>query len=487
MSRFTLTDRPIPDKTVLPAETAAGAVSTFVGLVRDHNEGRPVLRLEYEVYPELAQKEGERIVAEALGRFPILDAACVHRFGTLEIGDVAIRAEAAGAHRAEAIRACEWIVEEVKRRVPIWKREHYAAPSIPGAVESTEWVNATTGGQPVVTAEGYYARQARLPEVDQARLAKAWVLVVGAGGLGAPALQYLAGAGVGRLTIVDPDRVELSNLHRQPLYGVDDLGIAKATAAARRLRAINPLIQIVAIEERLDASNAEAIVGDHDVVIDGTDRLETKFLLNRVCVGFDVPLIVGSVHRFEGQLQVVRPEGPCLRCLWPEPPEDGCVGTCAEVGVLGVTPGLLGTMQATEALKLLLGLPTARGVTLVDLLGPSVQRLALPRRSDCPVCGAGASPLADLAPDPHERTEWHPDDYLAIDVREADEIAARPSGLRPIPTSAWITPESDLPLLLVCASGVRSLRLARELTASGVPAFSLVGGVGALGLTHRRS
>ncbi|RYG85310.1 hypothetical protein EON77_05800 [bacterium] len=138
-------------------------------------------------------------------------------------------------------------------------------------------------------------------------------------------------------------------------------------------------------------------------------------------------------------------------------------------------------MQATEALKLLLGLEPAKGVLLVDLLGPSMQRLDLPRRPDCPVCGVGAEPLEGLTADPHEVRTWHPDDYLAIDVREADEVAARPSGLRHIPTSAWTMPEADRPLLLVCASGVRSLRLARELTAAGIPAFSLVGGIGTLG------
>jgi adenylyltransferase/sulfurtransferase len=474
LTRFRLTAEPIDDNSLLSADSAAGAISTFVGIVRNHNEGRPVQRLEYESYPELAQREGERIVAEALAKFPILDAVCVHRTGTLEIGEVAIRAETAGAHRREVIRACEWIVEEVKRRVPIWKKEHYADGD-------SGWVNATTPGKAVVEADAYYARQQTLLELDQSRLSGAHVLVVGAGGLGCPALLYLAGAGVGHITIVDPDRVEVSNLHRQVLFGVDDLGIAKATAAARRLRSLNPLIQIQAIVGRLEESNVFELVEAHHLVLDGTDRLTTKFLLNRVSVGLRKPLIVASVHRFEGQIQVVRPDGPCLQCLWPEPPEDGCVGTCAETGVLGVTPGLLGTMQAAEGLKLLLGFPTLEGVSMVDLLRPESRKLKLARREDCPICGQGAQPLKGFDPTSMELLQPDLADYESIDIRERDEVAIRPSGLPNVPLSAWKTPAANKPLLLVCASGRRSLALAKRLRGEGVSAYSLAGGVQSLG------
>ena len=470
MSRFSLTIEPIPAG-LLGENLSAGAVATFVGIVRDHNEGRAVERLEYEAYPDLAQKEGERIVAEAMGRFPILDARCVHRVGSLRLGEAAIRAEAAGAHRGEAFRACEWIVEEVKRRVPIWKKERYAEGD-------SGWVNATTPGRAEVTDGAYYARQ-RLA-VDQDRLTGARVLVVGAGGLGCPALQYLVGAGVGRVTVVDPDRVEVSNLHRQVLFGVEDLGMPKAVAAARRLRGLNPLVRIEAVEARVDARNVRALVEEHDLVLDGTDRLETKFLLNRVCVGVGRPLVAASVHRFEGQLQVVRPGGPCLECLWPTPPEDGCVGTCAEVGVLGVTPGLLGTMQATEGLKALLGLPGLEGVLMVDLLRMSTQTLRLARRPGCPVCGDGARPLEGLAFEEIELSDPPLGEFVVVDIRERDEVAALPlPGVRNVPLSEWETPEGRL--LLVCAAGKRSLALARRLRAEGVEAYSLAGGAGALG------
>jgi adenylyltransferase/sulfurtransferase len=479
MTRFDLTNAPIPEVPLLPANLSAGAVSAFVGYVRDHNEGRPVRRLEYEAYPELAQKEGERIVGEALGRFPILDARCRHRTGVLELGDVAIRVEAAGAHRAEAIRACEWIVEEVKRRVPIWKKEHYADGD-------SGWVNATTPGHAEVTSDDYYRRQASLAEVGsagQASLADLRILVVGAGGLGCPALAYLAGAGVGHLTVVDPDRVEASNLHRQVLFGIDDLGMAKAVAAARRLRALNPFITANPIEAAVTASNAVELVAAHDLVLDGTDRLATKFLLNRVCVALGKPLLVASVHRFEGQLQLVRPGGPCLECLWPEPPADGCVGTCAEVGVLGVTPGVLGTLQATEAIKWRLGLPgpvSDGSLLLFDLLSLRSQTLRLPRRADCPVCGPSAEPLRGI----EEIELAHPDlgAFEIVDIREPDEVEADPlAGVPNRPLSTWTVPEGGTrPLLLVCARGVRSGRLARQLREAGYAAYSLRGGAEAL-------
>ncbi len=469
MSRFRLETSPIEGESLLPLNLATGAIATFEGIVRNHNEGRPVRQLEYEVYPELAQKEGERIVAEAMGRFPILDAICIHRTGVLELGEVAIRAEAAGAHRGEAFRACEWIVEEVKRRVPIWKKEHYADGD-------SGWVNATTPGQAELTDEAYYARQ-RLA-VDQSRLGEARVLVVGAGGLGCPALQYLAGAGVGHITIVDPDRVEVSNLHRQVLFGVDDLGISKAIAAARRLRALNPLIQIEAIEATLDARNAFELVDRHDLVLDGTDRLETKFLLNRVCTGYRKPLIVASVHRFEGQLQVVRPGEACLACLWPEPPPDGCVGTCEEVGILGVTPGVLGTMLAAEALKLLLGYRTVEGVMMVDLLRSETRVLRLLKSPKCLVCGS-ENPLSSISidPEPLELDSVPLEGYEVIDIREPHEVEMEPSGFRNLPLSVWQSPTSELPLLLVCATGRRSLDLTKRLRTEGVRAYSLAGGV----------
>ncbi|HSI71533.1 MAG TPA: ThiF family adenylyltransferase, partial [Fimbriimonas sp.] len=321
---FTISRDPVIGP-LLESDQRTGAVVVFEGLVRNRNDGKRVKALEYEAFDEMAVLHGQRILLEAKDRFGLLDVSCVHRVGLLELGDVAIRVEAAAEHRREAFEACEWVVDEVKRRVPIWKKEHYVdGPS--------DWLNA--GGQNVLTEEAFYARQQRLEEVDQKRVSQASVLVVGAGGLGCPAILYLAAAGVGRLGIVDGDFVEPSNLHRQPLYRASDVGRPKARLAAERARSLNPFIEVEAISERLSARNAH-LIEPYDIVLDCTDNFATKFLLNDLCVIQGKPLVVVSIHKFEGQLLVVMPGGPCLRCLWPEAPVDGCVGTCADDGVLG--------------------------------------------------------------------------------------------------------------------------------------------------------
>jgi len=456
---------------LLPPNVAAGGVVTFEGRVRDLNDGQRVSALEYEAYDTLALREGERILTEARERFPLVGIACAHRVGLLQLGDVAIRVEAASAHRREAFEACEFVVDEVKRRVPIWKKEHYRAGP-------TEWLNAQ--GTNMVTEAAFYDRQMRLAEVGpagQARLRKARVLVVGAGGLGCPALTYLAAAGVGTIGIVDADRVEATNLHRQPLYRAADVGRPKARLAAERLRAQNPLIRVEAFQERLTAENAAERLAPYDVVLDGTDNFATKFLLNDAAVLAAKTLVTASIHQLEGQIQVIRPGGPCLRCLWPAAPEDGCVGSCAEDGVLGFVPGVLGTLQAAEAVKAILGMPTlSTELALVDLGNLGVQRLRLPRDPRCPVCGEHPT-VAALTPPPHVVTKIAPGDLL-VDVREDEE-----SDADPIPTalrmpSSRFAPDSPLfatasRVVLVCQRGTRSDTLARRL---GNRFVSLAGG-----------
>src|SRR5687767_5633111 len=234
MSAFSFSASPI-DAAALAAPLArpdAGGFASFEGRVRNANEGRAVTALEYEAFEELAVAEGARIVEDAIGRHGALAARCVHRLGRLEVGDVAVWIGAVAPHRAEAFAACRDIIDAVKHRLPIWKKEHYADGD-------SGWVNcAHPEGTHVRPCAFDYARQAALPEVGargQARLAESTVLVVGAGGLGCAALASLAGAGVGELLIVDHDRVQASNLHRQPLFTVADVGRPKAEAAAGRL------------------------------------------------------------------------------------------------------------------------------------------------------------------------------------------------------------------------------------------------------------
>jgi molybdopterin/thiamine biosynthesis adenylyltransferase/rhodanese-related sulfurtransferase len=245
-------------------------------------------------------------------------------------------------------------------------------------------------------AHARHARQLLLPEVGlagQERLRRARVLVVGAGGLGSPVAMYLAAAGVGQLTIVDPDDVEPSNLHRQLLHGTADVGRPKVESAADRLRLIDPDVAVTPVRARLDASNALALVGSHDLVVDGTDSFAARYLVNDVCVAAGVPNVYGSVSRFDGQVAVLATrEGPCYRCLFPEPPAPGAVPSCAEGGVLGVLPGLVGTIQATEALEILLGAgePLVGRLLLVDALRMRFTTVAVERDPACPACGDAA-------------------------------------------------------------------------------------------------
>ncbi|HEY1251567.1 MAG TPA: molybdopterin-synthase adenylyltransferase MoeB [Thermoanaerobaculia bacterium] len=238
-----------------------------------------------------------------------------------------------------------------------------------------------------------YARHLIMPEVGvegQKRLKSARVLAVGAGGLGSPLALYLAAAGVGTIGLVDFDVVDDSNLQRQILYGTADVGRPKLAAASARLRDLNPNVEVVALEERLTSENALSIVRGFDVVADGTDNFPTRYLVNDACVLTGKPNVYASIFRFEGQASVFWAEkGPCYRCLYAEPPPPGLVPSCAEGGVLGILPGLLGTIQATETIKLLLGAgdPLIGRLLLVDALSMRFRELKLRKNPDCVVCG----------------------------------------------------------------------------------------------------
>ncbi|RKG79455.1 molybdopterin-synthase adenylyltransferase MoeB [Corallococcus terminator] len=241
-----------------------------------------------------------------------------------------------------------------------------------------------------------YRRHLTLPEVGeegQARLLKSKVLLLGAGGLGSPAALYLAAAGVGTLGIVDADVVDLSNLQRQVLHTLERRGQPKVQSAKAAIEALNPDVKVVPFEERLTTANVERILADFDLVLDGGDNFPTRYLLNDACVLAGKPNIHGSVFRFEGQVTTFLPNnGPCYRCLYPVPPPPELAPSCAEAGVLGVLPGLIGMLQATEALKLLLGVGESLSGRLLtfDALGTRFHELKLRRDPECPVCAPGA-------------------------------------------------------------------------------------------------
>lgn len=240
-----------------------------------------------------------------------------------------------------------------------------------------------------------YSRHLLLPEVGisgQQRLAAARVALIGAGGLGAPASLYLVAAGVGQLTLIDDDRVERSNLQRQVVHADARIGMAKTESARIALMALNPTVRIEARNERLQASNVEALLAEHDVVIDGADNFPTRYLLSAACRRLGLPLVYGAVHRFTGQVSVFDPrraDSPCYRCLFPEPPTAAEAPNCAEAGVLGVLPGTIGLLQATEVIKILLGAgsPLVGRLLCYDALASTFRELRLPRDPSCPGCG----------------------------------------------------------------------------------------------------
>ena len=354
-----------------------------------------------------------------------------------------------------------------------------------------------------------YARHLILPEVGpegQRRLKAARVLVVGAGGLGSPLALYLAAAGVGTLGLVDFDVVDASNLHRQTLFGTPDVGRPKLAAAAERLRAMNPNLRIEPFEQRLTSANALAIVRAFDVVADGTDNFPTRYLVNDACVLEGKPNVYASVFRFEGQASVFwAAKGPCYRCLFAEPPPPGLVPSCAEGGVLGVLPGLLGTMQAAETLKLILGAgdPLIGRLVLVDALGMRFRELKIRKNPDCVVCGSkptvtslidyeafcGETPAVPAAAADEATVEElrekrdRGDRFVLLDVREAHEWPIsdlRDSTKIPLgalPASLGRLSKDD-EIIVYCRTGGRSASAVQLLRSAGYArARNLAGGI----------
>jgi sulfur-carrier protein adenylyltransferase/sulfurtransferase len=304
-----------------------------------------------------------------------------------------------------------------------------------------------------------YSRHLLIPEVGvegQERLAASRVLCIGAGGLGSPVLQYLAAAGVGRIGVVDDDVVDESNLQRQTIFDTSDIGQSKAGIAAQRVRDINPLVAADPIPLRFDADNARELVRLYDVVVDCTDRFETRYLINDACALERKPDVYGSIFRFDGQVSVFhRDKGPCYRCIFAQAPPAGTVPTCAEGGVLGVLAGIVGTLQANEALKLVLhiGEPLIGRLLLVDALGARMREITIERDPECVLCGPQAR-ITDVSAEPSEPVATHIEqidaaelsetleDATLLDVREPHEAALG------IPDGALHIPASQLPARL---------------------------------------
>jgi len=350
-----------------------------------------------------------------------------------------------------------------------------------------------------------YSRHFVLPQVGmagQAKLKAASVLLVGAGGLGSPLALYLAAAGVGRIGLVDDDAVDASNLQRQVLHGSAAVGRAKLDSARERLRDLNPCIAVETHETRLTAANARGLIARYDLVADGADNFPTRYLVNDACFLEGKTLVSGSVLGFEGQLSVFNHAGgPCYRCLFPEPPPPGSVPSCAEGGVLGVLPGVIGSLQATEALKLILGVgePAAGRLLVYNALRLSFTELRFERDPDCPLCGERPT-VTELIDYQHfcglpgedadeSRGEIDPvtlrdqlADHALLDVREPYEreiSVIEPSLHIPLDQLRARAAElpQDRPLAVYCRTGVRSKKAVKTLAKLGFNAKNLTGGI----------
>jgi sulfur-carrier protein adenylyltransferase/sulfurtransferase len=378
---------------------------------------------------------------------------------------------------------------------------------------------ATTTTEPIALPElttddlSRYSRHLILPEVGmegQRKLKAARVLCVGTGGLGSPLAFYLAAAGIGTLGLVDFDVVDASNLQRQIIHSTKDIGRKKLDSAEEKLKALNPALNVVKHETMLSSANALEILKDYDVVADGTDNFPTRYLVNDACVILGKPNAYGSIFRFEGQASVFSTkEGPCYRCLYPEPPPPGLVPSCAEGGVLGILPGLVGVIQATEVIKLILGkgTPLIGRLLLVDALGMRFRELKLRKNSDCPVCGdnptvkelidyqhfCGIVPeskedkavkngIPQLSVKEYKKRLDAGDGMFLLDVREPYEYQIAQMGGKLIPQNDVPQRLAEIPrdreVVVQCRSGARSQKIAEFLKQAGYSQVAnLAGGI----------
>ncbi|WP_417334782.1 ThiF family adenylyltransferase [Halobacteriovorax marinus] len=447
------------------ADQSAGALVSFEGWVRDNNQGYEVKSLEYQVYEELALSEGQKIVTEAKEKFNIKDALCYHRHGHLHLGEIAIWIGTTATHRDDAYKASRYIIDEIKLRLPMWKKEHYLK-------REAKWVFCRDHHTHVHFEESdYYFRQEKL--VDQSKLKNAKVVVIGAGGLGSAALQALAGAGVGSLSIYDHDKVSISNLQRQFLYGTSDVGEFKVDIALKKLRELNPFINLNAKNEAVSEENILDIIAEGELILDCTDNLRTKFLIHDACFKLSKTLVSASIYRGDAILRAFDPKRSlgCLRCQYEETPSDSHIGNCNDYGVLGANVATIGMMMSSVAIDLLnKGESQALENSLLINLGElSIQKVVNFKKSDCPVC-LGDVEIVNLG------LEVSGDEILdramtTLDIRELNEIEDIKVEIE----------KCDGEVALYCHRGIRSLEVVKGLREQGVKrVYSLRGGASTL-------
>jgi molybdopterin/thiamine biosynthesis adenylyltransferase/molybdopterin synthase catalytic subunit len=441
----------------------AGALVVFEGWVRDHNEGKAVSSLEYQVYEELARKEGEKILHEARHKFNLHSVFCSHRFGHLYLGDTAVWIGAIASHRDDAFKATRYVIDEIKLRLPIWKKEHYLD-------QKPEWVFCKDHHTHVHFHEAdYYQKQAKL--TNQEILKQSRVLVVGAGGLGCPVLTGLTTAGVGHIDIVDFDKISLSNIHRQPLYSPEVVGEKKVTIAKNKLSALNPFTHIHGFDARISADNVERFIQGKTLVLDCTDNLETKFLLHDACFKNGIPLLSGSIYQYEGQLRTFVPTlgHGCLRCTQNTTPDDAKLGNCNDFGVLGAAVSVIGSLQATEAIQFLLEKTnnTIKETFYLNVKNLSQMKIKNLKKENCLACeGKITLTQSDFEIDVKD---IHHDDVELVDIRDKEDSYLEQFLVH------------NKKIVVYCHRGIRSKSLVQILRFKGYThLYSLIGGASSL-------
>jgi adenylyltransferase/sulfurtransferase len=421
------------------SDESAGAIVVFEGWVRNHNQGKKVKSLEYQIYHELALKEGERILREAREKFQLKTIRAIHREGHLALGEIAVWIGATAAHRDDAFKACRFVIDEIKRRLPVWKKEHYLD-------QTPEWVFCRDHAHHVHFHEHDYYQKNLYPALKGKS-----VLVIGAGGLGCPALVGLASAGVEKITIVDPDTIEIHNIHRQFLYTPNLVGEKKALVAKSRIKELNPFLQVESVCDFFDSSMI-----NHDLVLDCTDNMVSKFDIHDACLKARVPLITAGIHRSEAQLRTIVPGQGCLRCLSEKTPDDTLLGNCNDVGVLGAQVNVIGSLQASEAIEYLAHgtNQSMRHTLLWDLRHQSQLRLKNHQKPDCVYC-EGKFVL---------NSSVYGTEGKVVDIRNGVDLEE--------------IKFSQEKILLACDGGVTSRKLAEALRAKGhLNIFALRGGI----------
>ena len=457
---FRLTTDPLSTQDEMGAmvNEKAGAALAFEGWVRNHNQGQAVSSLEYQVYEALALKEGVKIVEEAKEKFNIFDASCIHRYGHLKIGEISILIIVNSAHRHDSYLASRFIIDEVKKRLPVWKKENYVTGE-------AKWVFCRDHQHHVHFEEAdYYTKQA--PLVNQKRLSEKKVLVIGAGGLGCGVLTALANAGVGEIKIVDHDSIHISNMHRQFLYSPNLVGEKKAEAAASRIAEMNPFIKVEGLAQFFSVENGAALVGGADLVLDCTDNLSSKELIHDFCFSMSKPVVTASVYKYEGVLKTYIPGGPwaCMKCYSKAKPQDEALGNCNDYGVLGASVQSVGALQALEAIKLL---NDGRNATdshtlLIDMMTMTQTKLVNPEKASCPSCNGELLVDGSFELDADDLREL---DHRLVDVRLHSEEDLQ----------GYL--KEDSTVVLYCTRGHKSLQMTKRLREKGYDeVYSLRGG-----------